>query len=184
MNDKEILDLYFSRDERAISETMNSFGAGLTRFALKFLSDRRDAEECVNDAYKAVWDTIPPNRPDNLFAYLAALCRNSALDKVKKNTAQKRSVTIVELTNEMSECVPDQGSISDERADRLSVLINEYLDTLSKDKRAVFVGRYWYCESVAEISKRTGFSESKVKTTLHRTREGLKKYIIKKGESL
>ena len=184
MSDEEIIDLYFSRNEKAISETMNSFGAGLTRFALRFLSDRRDAEECVNDAYKAAWDTIPPNRPERLFPYLAALCRNSALDKVKKNTAQKRSVTIVELTNEMSECIPDSGSIGDERAERLSALINEYLDALSRDKRTVFVGRYWYGESIGEISRRTGFSESKVKTALHRTREGLKKYIIRKGELL
>ena len=184
MDDKEIIDLFFARDERALSETMSCYGGRLMRFAGKFLKDSRDAEECVNDAYSAAWDTIPPNRPDDLFAYLAALCRNAALDVIKKNTAQKRSACLVELTAEMSECIPDADSITDSRSEQLATLVNEYLGTLPKDKRAVFVGRYWYGESVAEIAKRTGFSRSKIKTTLHRTREGLRKYIIGKGESL
>ena len=94
MDDKGIIDLYFARDEKAIDETMKSYNGRLLRFASRFLSDPRDAEECVNDAYVRAWDTIPPNRPNNLFAYLAALCRNAALDVVKKNSAQKRSAQL------------------------------------------------------------------------------------------
>ena len=99
MDDKGIIDLYFARDEKAIDETMKSYNGRLLRFASRFLSDPRDAEECVNDAYVRAWDTIPPNRPNNLFAYLAALCRNAALDVVKKNSAQKRSAQLVEQHN-------------------------------------------------------------------------------------
>lgn len=183
MDDKEIVELFFARDEKALSETMNSYGGKLFRLACRFLKDKRDAEECVSDTYTAAWETIPPVCPKELFAYLAALCRNKAHDIVKRETAQKRSVTLVELTAEMSECIPDS-SLDDESCSRLSELINEYIYTLSKDKRAVFVGRYWYGDSIADISRKTGFSQSKVKTTLHRTREGLKKFISAKGESI
>jgi len=177
LDDKGIIDLYFARDEKAISESMKSYNDRLFRFALRFLSDPRDAEECVNDAYVRAWDTIPPNRPNNLFAYLAALCRNAALDVIKKNSAQKRSAQLVELTQEMNECIPDRNNITEEQSEEFSKCINEYLATLPKDKRAVFLGRYWYNESISDIAKRTGFSQSKVKTMLHRMREDLRKYI-------
>ncbi len=155
---------------------MKSYNGRLLRFAMSFLSDQRDAEECVNDTYARAWNTIPPNRPDNLYAYLAALCRNAALDVIKKNSAQKRSAQLVELTQEMNECIPDN-NITDERSEELSKCINEFLATLPKDKRAVFIGRYWYNESISDIAKRTGFSQSKIKTTLHRMREELRKLI-------
>ena len=176
MDDKGIIDLYFARDEKAIDETMKSYNGRLLRFASRFLSDPRDAEECVNDVYVRAWDTIPPNRPNNLFAYLAAICRNAALDVVKKNSAQKRSAQLVELTQEMNECIPDN-NITDEQSEELARCINGFLATLPKEKRAVFLGRYWYNEPILEIAKRTGFSQSKVKTMLHRMRESLKDYI-------
>ena len=119
MADKGIIELYFERDENAVSETMKSYNGRLLRFAMHFLSDKRDAEECVNDTYVRAWDTIPPNRPDNFFAYLAALCRNAALDVIKKNTAQKRSAQLVELTQEMNECIPDNSNITDERSEEV-----------------------------------------------------------------
>ncbi len=103
--------MYFERNENAIRETMSNYNGRLLRFAMRFLSDERDAEECINDTYARAWNTIPPNRPDNLFAYLAALCRNAALDVIKKNTAQKRSAQLVELTQEMNECIPDNSDI-------------------------------------------------------------------------
>ena len=115
-------------------------------------------------------------RPNNLFAYLAALCRNAALDVIKKNSAQKRSAQLVELTQEMNECIPDS-NITEEQSEEFSKCINEYLATLPKDKRAVFLGRYWYNESISDIAKWTGFSQSKVKTMLHRMRNDLRKLI-------
>lgn len=184
MNRTDIIDLYFERNEAAISETMKCYNSRLLRFAMRFLSDKRDAEECVNDAYARAWSTIPPNRPENLFAYLAAICRNSALDVIKKNSAQKRSAQLVELTSEMNECIPDRSGISDDRSEELAECINEYLGTLPREKRVVFVGRYWYNESISEIAKKTGYSQSKVKTMLHRMREDLKTLIDRKDGSL
>ncbi len=184
MNDSNIINLYLNRDEDAISETIKCYNGRLLRFATRFLSDQRDAEECVNDAYARAWNTIPPTRPENLFAYLAVLCRNSALDVIKKNTAQKRSVQLVELTSEMNECIPDQNSLSDDRTEELGECINEYLGTLPREKRLVFVGRYWYNESISDIAKKTGFSQSKVKTMLHRMREELREFIERKEREL
>ena len=184
MDDSAIIDLYFDRNEEAINNTIKCYNSRLLRFASRFLSDSRDAEECVNDAYARAWNTIPPTRPENLFAYLAALCRNSALDVIKKNTAQKRSVQLVELTSEMNECIPDRSSISDDRSEEIAEYINEFLGTLPREKRLVFVGRYWYSDSISDIAKKTGFSQSKVKTMLHRLREDLREYISRKDESL
>lgn len=183
MGDKDIVSMYLDRDETALNKTAEQYGAALYRFAGRFLKDNRDIEECVNDTYAKAWNSIPPNRPDDLFAYLAGICRYTAFKIIEKETAQKRSAQLVELTAEMAECLPDKSSIDDSE-DRLSGLVNEYLRTLSKDKRAVFIGRYWYGEPIAAISKRTGFSESKVKSMLHRTREGLKKFLNEKGESV
>ncbi len=181
MDDREIVDMYFERSESAVSETIEKYGTVLLRFAGRYLKDRRDAEECVNDTYVKAWNSIPPHRPDDLFAFLAKICRCTAFKLIEKETAQKRSALLVELTAEMAECLPDKSG-TDFNDGRLSNLVNEYLGTLNKDKRAVFVGRYWYGETIAAISERTGYSESKVKSILHRTREGLKKFLSKKGE--
>lgn len=138
----------------------------------------------MNDAYARAWNTIPPTRPENLFAYLAALCRNSAMDVIKKNTAQKRSAQLVELTSEMNECIPDRSSISDERSEEIAEYINEFLGALPREKRLVFIGRYWYNESISDIARKTGFSQSKVKTMLHRLREELRVFIDRKDGAL
>lgn len=183
MDDKDIVAMYFERNERAVSETIGQYGAMLIRFAGRFLKDKRDVEECVNDTYAKAWNSIPPNRPDNLFAYLAKICRCTALGIIEKENAQKRSAQLVELTTELSECLPDK-SITYGGDEGLSELIDEYLRTLSKDKRAVFIGRYWYGESIAAVSEKTGFSESKVKSMLHRIRKDFRKYLNEKGESL
>lgn len=183
MDDRDIVKMYLERDKTAVNKTIEKYGAGLSRFAGKFLKDRRDIEECVNDTYNKAWNSIPPNRPDDLFAYLAAICRRTAFKIIEKEAAQKRTAQLVELTHEMAECLPDNSG-RESGDDRLTELVNEYLKTLNKDKRAVFIGRYWYGESIAAISKRTGFSESKVKSMLHRTREGFKKFLTEKGESL
>lgn len=182
MNDKEIVALYLDRDERALDETMQRYGGRLVRLALTFLKDRRDAEECVSDTYVKAWNSIPPNCPDDLFAYLAKICRCTAFNIVEREQAQKRSAQLVELTNELAECIPDRSAYMGE--DGLSDMLNEFLSTLGKDKRAVFAGRYWYGDSIAEIAQKTGFSESKIKTMLHRTRESLRKFLGRKGGTL
>ncbi|MBQ7069900.1 MAG: RNA polymerase sigma factor [Ruminococcus sp.] len=183
MDDKRIVALFLERDESAVSITMEQYGAGLLRFASRFLKDERDAEECVNETFAKAWSSIPPNRPDDLFAYLAVICRRTAFKMIEKQTAQKRSAELVELTAEMEECLPCPETM-DRTESSISETLNEYLETLGRDKRAVFIGRYWYGDSIADISKRTGFSKSKVKSMLHRTREGLRKFLKEKGGSL
>ena len=182
MDDKDIVNMYLERDETALNVTMEQYGNRLLRFAGRFLRDPRDAEECVSDTYVKTWNSIPPNRPDDLFAYLAAVCRLTAFKIIERDSAQKRSAQLVELTAELAECLPDRST--EDTDGGLSELVNGFLETLDKDKRAVFIGRYWYGESITAVSKRTGFSQSKVKSMLHRTRIGLKKYLTEKGVHL
>lgn len=182
--DRELIKLYLARDKAAVGETMNIYGKRLMRLATGFLGDACDAEECVNDTYLKAWNTIPPQKPDDLFSYLARLCRCTAYDIIDKRQAAKRAAQVVELTHEMEECIPDNSRESEAAEEALAEYINEYLSGLSRDKRVMFVKRYWYGESVETIAKDMGFSQSKVKTTLCRTRKGLKDFFEKKGVSL
>ena len=182
MEDKEIIGLFFERDERAVDETMKKYGARLRRLALSFLGDDQDAEECVSDAMLNVWRTIPPNKPDELFGYLARLTRCRAFNLIERRRAAKRSAQLVELTKELSECIPDPTQ-SFEKSE-LTELINSFLTGLKPEKRRVFVLRYMIGYSIKEISKETGFSESKLKTLLLRLRKQLKDYLKEKGVKL
>ncbi|MBR6873639.1 MAG: sigma-70 family RNA polymerase sigma factor [Ruminococcus sp.] len=182
MEDKEIIGLFFEREERAVDETMKKYGARLRRLALSFLGDEGDAEECVSDAMLNVWRTIPPNKPDELFGYLARLTRCRAFNLIERRRAAKRSAQLVELTKELSECIPDPTQ-SFEKSE-LTELINSFLTGLKPEKRRVFVLRYMIGYSIKEISKETGFSESKLKTLLLRLRKQLKDYLKEKGVKL
>ena len=181
ISDAELIRLYLARDNTAVELTMKKYGSRLLHFALGFLGDERDAEECVNDAYLKAWDSIPPHEPADLYAYLARICRFTAYDMIEKRNTVKRGAMVVELTHEMEECIPDTSSKTDLPSAELTSLLNGFLGTLKRDDRSVFIRRYWFGESVSDIAGRFGFSESKVKTSLHRTREKLKKYLIKKG---
>ena len=182
MEDKEIIGLFFERDERAVDETMKKYGARLRRLALSFLGDERDAEECVSDAMLSLWRTVPPNKPDELFGYLARLTRCRAFNLIERRRAVKRSVQLVELTKELSECIPDPAQSFEQS--ELAELINSFLAGLKPEKRRVFVLRYIIGYSIKEISKETGFSESKLKTLLLRLRKQLKDYLKGKGVKL
>ena len=180
-NDQRLVGLYLSRNKSAVDETINSYGKRLLRLAVSFLGDVRDAEECVNDTYLKAWNSIPPQQPEDLFSYLARLCRCTAYNMIDKRQAAKRNVQLVALTHEMEECIPDNSRDVTAEDEFISALINEFLGTLSNDKCDMFVKRYWYGESIDMISKEMGFSKSKVKTTMLRTREGLKNFLEKKG---
>lgn len=183
-NDKRLVKLYLSRNSSAIDETMKVYGKRLMRLALTFLSDTRDAEECVNDTYLKAWNTIPPQKPEDLFSYLARLCRCTAYNIIDKKQAVKRSIKVVELTHEMEECIPDQSYDSIISEKTLIAYLDEFLESLPDDKCIIFVKRYWYGESIDNIAKNMGFSQSKVKTTLHRMRKGLKQFLENKGVSI
>lgn len=180
ISDSELVELYTLRDESAFELSMERYNARLIRLASMFLSDRRDAEECVNDTFLKAWNSIPPQKPADLFSYLARICRCTAYDIIKKDKAAKRSAQIVELTREMEECIPDNMSEAEPSDEKLEALMNDFLETLSRDNRVIFVRRYWFEETVTEIAEHYNFSEGKVKTSLHRTRSKLKNYLLKK----
>ena len=181
VTDKEIVELYLARDEKASVYCTQKYSASLHRLASSLLLDGRDAEECVNDTFLKTWNAIPPNKPEHLFPFLARICRCTAVDIIRRNKAEKRDCLVVELTHEMEECIPDSIGDAEVPEETLKTLMNDFLGTLSKDKRMIFVRHYWFGETISEISKRYGFSESKVKTSLHRTREKLRKFLEKKG---
>ncbi len=184
ISDRELIKLFLSRDDTALELAMKKYKNRLMRFASRFLEDERDSEECVNDAFWKAWKSIPPQQPDDLFPYLARLCRFTAYDLIEKKNTAKRSALMVELTREMEECIPDIYAETDMKGEELTVLLDEFLKTLTQSNRAIFIRRYWFGESVGDIAKRFSFSESKVKTSLHRTRNKLKDTLSKKGVSV
>ncbi|MCQ2416293.1 MAG: RNA polymerase sigma factor [Oscillospiraceae bacterium] len=184
ISDEEIVERYTLRDDAALDYSIKIYGKRLLCLASSFLSDTRDAEECVNDTFLKAWNSIPPQKPQDLFSFLARLCRCTAYDIIKKNNAAKRSAQIVELTREMEECIPDKMSETWLSEKALADIINDFLKTLSEEHRVIFVRHYWFGEPVSVIAETYHFSKSKVKTTLHRSREKLKVFLSEKGASL
>lgn len=186
MDDSKIVDLYLSRDESAISQTSQKYGLKLRRIANQILNNMESAEECENDTYLETWKRVPPHEPRSyLFAFLGKIVRHLAIDECRKNASQKRYALFCELTQEMEECLPSDNN-TEEAAD-LEVLeqaINAFLKTCSEEQRNLFVRRYWYFDSIPEISRLYGYSQSKVKTTLFRLREGLKRHLEKEGYAI
>lgn len=181
MDDTRIIDLYLQRMENAVRETSKKYGARLLALAWNITADRPDAEECVNDTYLAAWNTIPPHEPrDYLFAFLARITRCKALDLCRRHMAEKRAATVVELTEELAACIP-ASPIGD---GEISAALNAFLTTLDRETRAVFLRRYFYCDSVKAIARRFAFGESKVKSMLMRTREKLRVYLTERGVAL
>lgn len=181
MDDKSIIGLYLARSEKAISETAARYGAYCYSIAYNILSSREDSEESVNDTYLAAWNTIPPKQPVSLSAYLGKLTRHLSLDRWKQRSRLKRGGGTVNLClEELSECLSGGESPEDDliRKETLAS-IHRFLDSLPQTERKVFLRRYWYLDSVAQIAEQFGFSESKVTAMLHRTRGKLGKHLKK-----
>jgi len=186
MDDAAIVELYLSRDESAISHTAQKYGAKLRRMANGILDNMAAAEECENDTYLEAWNRIPPNEPRTyLFAFLGKIIRHLAIDECRKSASQKRYAPFCELTQELEQCIPGGNGVEEavELAD-LSRSIDSFLSLCSGEQRNFFVRRYWYFDTIAEISERYGCSQSKVKTALFRIREGLKKHLEKDGYTI
>ncbi len=183
MEDSRIVDLYLLRDETAIRQTAEKFGSRLHALAYGIVRDQQTAEECENDTYLQAWNTIPPHEPRTyLYAYLARITRHIALNICRSRSSLKRSAFLCELSTEMEQCIPAPDDLQcriDEQA--LREAINGFLRTLDEEKRNLFLRRYWFLDSIAEISGRFGISQSKVKTTLFRCRTGLRKYLEQEG---
>ena len=183
MDDKAIVELYFARSENAISETAVKYGGYCYSIANNILSNKEDSEESVNDTYLAAWNTMPPKHPSILSAFLGKITRNISLDRWKSRSAYKRGGGEVTLAlDELSECISN-GESTEQVAEKRELLrcINWFLDELPETERNMFVCRYWYLEPVQQIADRYGFSLSKTASMLRRTRENLRKQLIKEG---
>ena len=184
MEDGKIIELFFARDEQAIRATNEQYGKLCRYIAGRILSDRSDAEECVNDAYLTVWNTIPPTRPAYFKAFLCKITRNLALKKAETAGAQKRTAAAMLSLEELEEAVPDRTLSSVIGEEELGKAISAFLRKQSEDRRSVFLRRYWFFDSISEIAERCGFSESKVKSMLFHTRNKLREYLKKEGFEL
>lgn len=183
MDDKEIVELYWQRNEQAIKETADKYGAYCRKISLNILSDLSDSEENVNDAYMQAWLSIPPYKPDSLMAFLGKLTRNLALNRYKAMHAKKRLWNQFAISlDELSDCTPSNIMV-EQKAEiaELGKSINSFLYSQKEDIRNVFICRYFYCDSVEEISDRFGYSQSKIKSMLMRARIRLKSYLKKEG---
>ncbi len=183
MEDGEIINLYWKRSERAIAETAKKYAHYCRMIAFNILHDDSDAEECVNDMYLRAWQSIPPKRPEYLPAFLGKITRNLALNRFQKYTAKKRGGGETKhVLFELEECIPTPECIEDfaEEAS-LSDAIGCFLKRLPKEKRIVFVQRYWYLMPVTEIAHINGISESKAKLMLFRMRKKLRLQLEREG---
>lgn len=179
MNDANIIALYFQRDENAIRETQRAYGGKLYGVAQRIVECREDAEECVSDTYLKAWNAIPPQKPSYFYAFLAKICRHLAFGKLDWKQAAKRSGDVVALTEELEACIPDKSREGQQERKAVIQALNAFLDGLPRESRLLFLRRYWYGDSIREIAARYGYSESKVKTQLFRTREKLRDYLQK-----
>ena len=181
MDDSKILDLYFYRNEDAIVQTEAAYGRKLYSLAYRILHDSMDSEESVSDTYLKTWETIPPHRPTYLFAYLAKICRFYALGKLDWKNAAKRKAEVESLTNEMELCIPDERENAEVSSKEIGRAMNAFLESISQESRVIFMRRYWFCDTIAEIAARYNIRESKVKMRLYRTRNQLAAYLDKEG---
>ncbi len=182
LEDQEILALFFDRSEQAIRELAEKYGAACRCLAKNILRNEQDAAECVNDAYLAAWNTIPPERPKPLKTYLLRLVRNISTARYHANTALKRNSYYDVALEELEGCLPDAVTVEETlAAAELSRQINRFLDGLDPDSRVLFVRRYWYADSIPDIAARFHISNNHVSVRLSRIRDKLKKHLQKEG---
>lgn len=182
MDDVKIIEMYFDRNETAIKETQDKYGNFCYGLAYRILLNSEDAKECENDTYLRVWNTIPPKKPTVLISYLSMITRSLALDRFRKNHAQKRNLNLTISLGELEECIPDNSSVYEElEADELAMIISSFLHSLPQLECDIFLQRYWYFLSIKEISECHGFGQSKVKMMLLRVRNKLFELLKKEG---
>ena len=183
MEDKRIIEMYWQRDEGALALTRRKYGAYCHAIALQILHNREDADECENDTYLRAWNAMPPDRPHGLRAYLGAITRRLSLDRWRERKSHKRGGGEVALSlEELDECVPHPDTVpAAVDAAQTAAVLSAFLRSLPPAECDLFLRRYWYFDSVAQMAKRFGYSESKVKMTLSRTRDKLRVCLEKEG---
>lgn len=181
MEDRQIIELYWNRDQRAIAESDEKYGVFCVSMARNILSSVQDAEECVNDTWYRAWDTIPPQRPSSLRAYFGRIVRNLSIDRWRRNRAKKRGDGIELMLSELEDCLPGGTTPQQELENRESVKVLEgWLDTLTREERAVFLRRYWYGTGVAELAAQWGCTPNRMSQRLFKLRRRLKIYLQKR----
>lgn len=183
MDDTGIIELFFSRDESALKELQQKYGAYASKIALNLLRDKGDAQECVNDAYLTVWDSIPPQRPASLRVYLGRIVRNISVSRYRQMHAQKRFDGVEVALAELEDVLPSSESV--ERTVDGNLLrehLNEWLMSIPGEDRMLFVRRYWYGDRTYELAKKCGVSDSTMSRRLTRLREDLRGFLAGKGE--
>ena len=183
MEDAAIVELYWQRDQQAIRETEAKYGAYCRHIAHNILENGEDAEECLSDTWLSAWQSIPPHRPERLSTFLGKLTRNLSLSRLRERNAQKRGGGEAEAAlEELSECIAAREDAQDAlEARELGRLLRDFAARLGKTERDVFVSRYYFLASLEELSRRTGFSQSKLKSMLFRTRKKLKRVLEEEG---
>ncbi len=188
MEDNEILALYVARNERATAESRDKYGSYCLRIALSILDNMQEAEECVSDALGQAWESIPPVSPANLCAYLGKITRELALGRFKARKSAKRGDSLFQASlDELNECIPagstgfGSGFDDETEARRVGESINRFLRKQPREVRDVFICRYFYSDSIGEITDRFGLTESRVRAILRRTRAKLRKFLESEG---
>lgn len=185
MEDHQIVDLFFARDESAILQADAKYGRRLRLLSQNITKSEEDAQECVNDTYLDAWNRIPPHRPQGLFGYLAKIVRHKSLDLLDHIRAQKRSAVVVEMSRELEESIPSAADI--ERAmerEHIRRAINGFLRGLDDKAQYIFVRRYFYMDSVSAIAEATQKSQGSITASLHRSRQKLREHLKKEGIGL
>ncbi|MCD7858281.1 MAG: sigma-70 family RNA polymerase sigma factor [Clostridiales bacterium] len=186
MNDNEIIELFWAREEAALVQTRHKYGRLCVSVAKHILSDARDVEECSSDVLLKLWNTIPPERPCSLAAYIKRIARNQALDRALYNGAEMRKSALTESYEELSACLTDGQTTPEQylEGQALREFLNRFLEGLPSEARIIFVRRYWYGERIREIAQALHYSEGKVKSSLYHTRNRLRKQMAQEGVSL
>ena len=185
MEDLQIIDLYWQRDEQAIRETAGKYGSLCHRIAMNILSSFQDSEECVSDTYGRCWDTMPPQRPFSLRAYVGRIVRNLAISRYRAAHAQKRFAGAEVLLSELEDCVPTPDNVQRSvEAGELGDLISAWLDTLGREERALFLRRYWSGDSVQELARELNVRPNALTKRMLRLRGQLRQYLEKEGVAI
>ena len=186
MEDKDIVQMYWDRNEQAIAETSSKYGRYCANIAMNILGNREDAEECVNDTYLNTWNSIPPHKPAILSAFLGKIVRNLSLNKYKFiHTAKRGGNEITLILDELGDIVSDEEAVIDVVIrNELIKTINGFIATLSEEKQYMFFRRYWYSDSIKTISAECGRTENYISVELGRIRKKLRKYLTERGYDL
>ena len=184
MDDQNIIELYFARNEQAIKETEIKYGKLCYSIAYNILNNQEDTEECMNDTYLGAWNAIPPTRPNHFMAFLCKITRNLSLKRLEAMARQKRSQATIISLDELAEILPDESIDENVSNENLTDHISNFLREEKADARNVFVRKYYFFDPIGDIAKRYDFTEDKVKSMLYHTRKKLKDYLIKEGVEL